>query len=124
VFFAIVLSSVLGYAAEVTIREFLTRRSGRKGKMKINTLCSVWPPFTTLKRDRGFFRSELDDIVLSAELGRDAVSKFIGITIRTVAGAEHRAVLRLPEHLLDKALPVITKKIGSTLETIGEIDIS
>lgn len=92
--------------------------------MKIKTLCSVWPPFTTLKLDKGFFRSDLDDIVLSAELGRDAVSKFIGITVRTVAGAEHRAVLRLPEHLLDKALPAIAKRIGSSLQVIGEIDIS
>jgi len=92
--------------------------------MKIKHLCSVWPPFTTLKRDKGFFRSDLDDIVLSATLGRDAVSVFIGIAVRTVAGAEQRAVLRVPEHLVDKALASINKKLGSTLETIGEIEVS
>jgi hypothetical protein len=60
---------------------------------------------------------------LSAALGRDAVSVFIALTVRTVAGAEQRAVLRVPEHLVDRALAAINKKLGSTLETLGETDI-
>ena len=92
--------------------------------MKIKVLCSVWPPFTTLKREKGFLRSELDDNVVSAHRGRDAVSEFIGVTVRTESGAKHTAVLRLPENLLDKVLASIDQKIGSSLHVIGDIDIS
>jgi hypothetical protein len=38
----------------LTFRELFNATIWGEGKMKIKTLCSVWPPFPTLKLDKGF----------------------------------------------------------------------
>jgi len=91
--------------------------------MKIEDLCALWPSLANRDGGKDFRFSELDDIVVAADLLRDGLSEFIAVGIRTELGEEYTVSLRFPKPLLAPALTSIVEKLGSSLQVIGAINV-
>ena len=91
--------------------------------MKIEDLCTFWPPLVNREDGKDFRFSELDDTVVGADLSRDDLSEFICLTIRTKLGEERTVSVRVPKPLLAPARTSIVEKRGSSLQVIGAINI-
>jgi hypothetical protein len=91
--------------------------------MKIEDLCTLWPPLLNRDSGKDFRFSKLDDTVVGAELMQDHFSEFICLTIRTKLGEERTISLRVPANLLAPTLTAIVERLGSSLQVIGAINI-
>jgi hypothetical protein len=88
-----------------------------EGNYAIEDLCAVWPSLVRDSIEKSFFLSELDDIVVGADLGRDDLSEFILMTIRAKDGEEYSAWLRLPENILAPAFSSMSRNLAAVFRS-------
>ena len=94
--------------------------------MWIRELCRIWPPYIS-GWGRAFSDADLDSLtVMQSQLIDSGGVKYIGLALRTQSKLSFVTTLSFQNqyaHLLLRAHSSISGNLGSTLRTIGELEI-